>query len=229
MATKSKLDTLITEAVGVTRDLENLDSDRVLTYEAYMHEALHIADCDEKRIAVVKKIVFEKHGTEHIQSYLRRYAKTLTGRHYPYPAEDPSRTLRIYGSEELLGQMGQHQILAGELQALAIRVCQERYGEAAFGNVTDRAKHHKQTTEARSRLKDIHEEMREVVSGADLLYSDSYPAVLPSQKEAGLCRVSFKRAPDLSPSMGDWPTQIISAASFKSPKCERAKLREKAA
>ena len=228
MATKSKLDTLITEAVGLTRELETLNADSHLTYKAFFAEALQIADCDEKRIAAIKKVVYEKHGTEHIQAYLRRYSKTLIGRHYPYPALDPSRTLRIYGSEELLGQMGQHQILAGELQALAIRVCHERYGDTAFGGVENRADHKKKTEDARTRLAAIYAEMRNVVCGTDLIYDDTYPAVLPSQREAGLCKVSFKRAPGISPSFGDWPTQIIAdamAPPFKKPKQERAKLR----
>ncbi len=94
MTTKSKLDTLIAEAVDLVRDLETLDADCHLTYKAYFDEALQIAECDEKRIAAIKKLVYEKHGTEHIQAYLRRYSKTLT------ELRDEMRVLR-YDQQDL--------------------------------------------------------------------------------------------------------------------------------
>lgn len=233
MAPQSKLDTLITEAVDLTRVLETLNAHRKLRYSAFFAEALEIAECDSARIADVKKTIYEKPGTEAIQIFLRRYSKALSEPNYPGPAKDANRVLRIYGSQELLPESTQFGIWAGELQALSVRMCHERFGDTAFGTVENRADHDKKTLAARTRLEAIHEEMRTVVTGADLDYDDTMPAVLPSQRAAGLCKVSFRRAPDLSPSMGDWPTQIIADAGtipFKKPKRERAKLRaEKAA
>ena len=217
----TKLDTLIAEAVGLTRELENLNADSKLSFKAFFAEALHIADCDEKRLAVVEGLIKKNRGTESIQIFLRRYAKVLSESSYPRPSDDANRVLRIYGSEELLPEATQYGIKAGELQALAVCVCFDRYGDQAFGKVVDRANHEKKTSTARTRLESIHEEMRRACTNNDLIFDDTYPAVLPSQKEAGLCKVSFKRAPDISPSMGDWPRELVAASA---PKPTRARL-----
>ena len=52
-----------------------------------------------------------------------------------------------------------------------------------------------------------------------------YPADLPSQKEAGLCKVSFKRAPDISPSMGDWPQVLTLHVANRPTKHTRKRVR----
>ena len=216
----SKLDALIAEAVGLTRELENLNADRKLSFKAFFAEALHIADCDEKRLAEVKKIVYERHGTEHLQAFVRRYSKALSEPNFPRPLEDPSRATRIYGSDELLPQAAQHQILAGELQALAVKVCQDRF-PASFGPVVDRAEHEKKTTGSRQRLGILYNEMQEAYSGVDLITSQQ--GLFQEEIARGLCRVTFKQAPAIGPHHGDWPRELVAAAATpaKSPKRER--------
>lgn len=223
----TKLDELIEQAADLVGELAALDADRKLTFKAFFAEALAVADVDEKRIAEVKKIIDERPGTEAIRIFLRRYSKALSEPTHPRPSADANRVLRIYGSEVLLGEATAFGIRAGELQALSVRVCFERYGEAAFGPVENRADHEKKTTTARSRLEAIHEEMRAACANVDLEYDDSYPAVLPSERARGLSKISFRRAKGISPSMGDWPQQIIAdavAAASRKSKRPREKL-----
>lgn len=227
MAKKStKLDTLINEAVGILPELEKLDANRKLSFPAFMAEGLQLAGVTEKRIDVVEKIIAEKHGTEHIQAFLRRYSKALSEpNNYPQPVPDPSRPLRIYGSEDLMGQMGQFQILAGELQCLAIKVAFERFGPECFGQVENRAEHEKRTSDLRAKLNAIYEEMLTAYSGADIVIDSSPSAVNQEERRRGLCRISFKRAEGLSPQMDNWPEQLIADAVANTPKPKRERMK----
>lgn len=144
------LDELVEKGTKLVLELEQIDGDRKLSYGAFLAESLKVGECDQKRIAVVKKIIFEKQGTEAIQIYLRKLSKVLAEPHYVQPFPDPSRPVRIFGNEELPAQMAQFQILAGELQALGVMITQERFGDGAFGRVEDLAKH--QLTAARIRM-----------------------------------------------------------------------------
>lgn len=231
----TELDTLITEGADLNRVMDDLNANRKLTFRAFLKEALEIAKCTEKRLDEIERLISD--ATPHIRAFLRRYSKALSDlRHYPSPPENVLRVVRVHGEEETLPEATSEGIRAGELAALAVRICHNRFGDTAFGIVTDRHANAKKYDQTLERLEAIYAEMQEVVCGADLIYDESYPAVLPSQREAGLCKVSFRRASGISPSFGDWPQQLIQDAianpfdSFKSPKKERAKLRaEKAA
>ena len=224
MADKAtRLDSLIAEAVALILELQQLEGSRKLSFKSFFAEALKIAECDAKRITEVKTIVYERHGTEHIQAFVRRYSKMISESAYPQPVLDPSRPCRIYGSDELLGQMGQFTILAGELQALAVKIAHERFGDSVFGTVENRAEHEKQTTSLRGRLNTIYGQMRSDVSGADL--ETSQQDLLPDEIARGLCRTSFKRAPSVGPHQGDWPRELVLAvAANKQTKPTRERL-----
>ena len=223
----TNLDSLIAEAVDLVVELERLNGNRKLSFAAFLAEALKTAGCDEERIEAVELTVNEKHGTDHIKAYLRRYAKALSSPNYPSPLNDPSRPCRIFGSDELSGEMGQHQILAGELQALAVKIAHARFGDSVFGTVENRAEHAKQTTELRGRLNTIYGQMRSDVSGTDL--ETSQEGLMPDEIARGLCRTSFKRAPSIGPHQGDWPRELVLAVANKQTKPTRERLADKKA
>ena len=218
----TKLDALVDEAADLVRQLEQLDGSRKLSYKAFLKESLRIGDCTEKRIAVVKKVVYERYGTEHIQAFLRRFSKAISEPNYPRPFPDPSRPTRIFGSEDLMGQMGQFTILAGELQALAVLIAFERFGDQAFGKVEDWEPHQQQTNESRAKLEAIYEQMKAGFTGADLLIDTE--TLLPDERTRGLCLVSFIRCPSVGPSTPEWPQKLTLDALATTPK-KRARER----
>ena len=217
----SRLDSLIDEAVLVHNLLETLNADRKLTYDSFLAEALDIADIQWERLDEVERIVAEKDGTEEIQRFVRSYAMKLREPNFPSPPRDPSRPMRIFGSEELPAQAAQHGLRSGELQCLAIKVTADRFGPETFGPVVDRRDHEKKTAELRERLASLYEEMRAVMCGADLdLTTDG---LFAEEVKRGLCKASFKRSPGIGPHMGDWPRELVTALALPAPKRERIK------
>lgn len=211
------LDKLIDEGVGVLRQLRKADTDRKLNYRAFFTSSVKIASSSEKRIAEVEKIIAERHGVEEIVAFVRRYAKALAEPNYTRPFPDPSKAVRIFGSDGLNGQMGQHGIQAGELQALAVKTARERFGDDVFGTVKDFDQHERRTKKLRERLQLIHERMREVFSGADMEIDTSRETLMPSEIARGLARVTFKRSPDISPADGEWSSRLVEAAERELP------------
>ena len=224
MAAKTKLDELVEQGVELTRELELLDADRKLSYVAFLKEALAIAGITEKRIGEVQKILAVKPGTDSIRRFVRRLAMEFRETRFPRPFDDPSKAARIYGSPELGDEMAQQSIKVGEIQCVAVLACKERFGKEVFGGVTDWRGHQKKTLEARQRLDLIYEQMPNAQTGEDVTYTDAYPAVLPSEKKGGLCKVTFNKWPSLSPSMGDWRRLMILEATANPPKSKRQRL-----
>ena len=128
--------------------------------------------------------------------------------------------MRTFGSEELAAQAAQHGLKSGELQALAVKATADRFGPLTFGPVVDRREHEKKTEESQKRLDAIYAQMREVVCGADLTWSQE--GLFQEEIRRGLSRASFKRLPDLGPNHGEWPKELVVAlATAPKPKRER--------
>lgn len=225
MAGKTKLDELVERAADLLVELSELDSDRKLSYQGFLKMALTIAECDEKRIAVVKKLVYEKPGTEAIQVFVRRVSKLFSQAVYTQPFLDPGRPARIYGSEELAGQLGQHQITVGEVQALCVMVAFQRFGEMAFGPVENQEHHERRSAMIRETLHGLYEKMKDAVSGLDL--DTTTGGLFQDEIARGLSRTTFKRLPSLSPNHGDWPRELVAAVANapRKQKRERERLR----
>ena len=132
--------------------------------------------------------------------------------------------MRHYGSEELLPQAAQFQILAGELQALAVVVAHERFGPECFGQVSNLEEHQRTTAKLRETLHGLYEQMRGAFCGSDLTIDMSEDRLLPDERKRGLAHVSFRKAPDVILADPDWPTQLVQdamAAPSHKPKRER--------
>jgi len=205
----SRLDTLVDEAVTLHRQLEKLEDNPKLSYKAFLAESLQIAHCDVKRIDEVEQILADRPGADSIRRFVRKLAYEFREPRYVRPFPDVSKAGRIYGSEELAGEMAQHGIKVGELQCVAIRSTKARFGDEVFGPVESLHEHSKKTTESRIRRAAIFEQMREVVCGADLTWSQE--GLFSEEVARGLCKVCFKRFPDIGPHMGDWPTALVQA------------------
>ncbi|MCH7935942.1 MAG: hypothetical protein IH994_02480 [Proteobacteria bacterium] len=203
----SKLDVLLNEGAEVLRELKRFEDSRKLTFDAFYALALRIADCDKKRIAQVEKIIETKHGVEHIAAIVRRLSKEFSEARYVKPFPDPSKAVRIFGSTDLESQAAQHRILAGEVQALAVKACHERFGEEVFGVVENFDKHEAETKKLRTRLESIYSKMEGVASGADFVIDNS--TLLPDERKRGLCRANFRRAPSISYGVPGWPKLLV--------------------
>ena len=214
----TKLDTLIDEAVVIVQKLEGLDHDRKLTYPAFLKEAIAVAETTIEKVNKLNNELEQRPGTLHAQQFVSKLVKVFREPNYPRCPSNPGRVLNAYGSNEAFQELTGIGATVAQAMAVAIIRVHERFGDEAFGIIKNWNAYDKEYTTHRDRLSTLHEEMRSACTNADLAFDDTHPAVLPSERARGLCRVSFKRAAGISPSMGDWPQQIIADAVANVPK-----------
>ena len=81
----------------------------------------------------------------------------------------------------------------------------------AFREVEDLAAYDKENENHEAGLSACYDEMKRIVSGSDIVISDS--ELTPEQRESGLVRGRFRRFPEIIMVAGrDWPKQLVRAA-----------------
>ncbi len=217
----TQLDNLINKGADALRKLHRLESGpgaRKLTADSFEAEALKIANVTPERIDEIEKLLETAHGADSIRAFIRRLGKELSTQNYVRPFPDPSKACRIFGHSNLDGQAGQHGIKAGELQVLAVRACRTRFGDDVFGEVKDLTKHERKVEALREKLDGIYAEMRSAFSGDDVVIDASAESLLPNERARGLARVTFRRAPGLTPAHSDWPQKLIADCEAPVPR-----------
>lgn len=215
---KTKLDAVLNEATEALRRLNRLEKNRKLTFDGFMKAALEIADCEESRIDGIEHILDTRHGVDLVLAFARRLAREFSAPQYVRPFSDPSKAVRIYGDENLEGQLGQHGLRAGEIQALAVRVCKRLFGEEAFGVVKNFARHEAEVTKLRARLDVLYGRVKDAVGADDLENSDD--DLTPAERGRGLTRFVFRRAPGVIFGIAGWPRLLVQDCEAAVPKAE---------
>ena len=214
----TKLDGLLEQAVRAQRDLSKLEGTHKLSFAGFQREASVIAGCDVGRIEQLERDLNERPGVDAAQAFVRRLSREFAEPRFPRPHPNAGKLSRIFGSEQADSQLAQLRATVAEAQVVAIRMTHKKHGDAVFGTVEDWRKHEEQTARLRETLQTLYAEMRTAYTGADVVIDVSYPAVTPSERGRGLCRLSFRQAEGISPATPDWPQQIIADAVANAPK-----------
>ena len=228
----TKLDGLLEQAVRAQRDLSKLEGTHKLSFAGFQREASVIAGCDVGRIEQLERDLNERPGVDAAQAFVRRLSREFAEPRFPRPHPDAGKLSRIFGSEQADSQLAQLRATVAEAQVVAIRMTHKKHGDAVFGTVEDWRKHEEQTAKLRETLQTLYAEMRTAYTGADVVIDVSYPAVTPSERGRGLCRLSFRQAEGISPAMPAWPQKLtLDAVANPSRKRARERLagRQKAA
>ena len=102
--------------------------------------------------------------------------------------------------------------------ALAVRGVVRQKPEI-FGDVHDLADYDGLVEEHKSRLAELFEMMEQSFTGEDLIFGRT--SLTSAQRDAGLIKVSFKRAPDVVLTPG-WPERLLREVMDKSNKKAKA-------
>lgn len=195
----SELDLLIDKAAKKLRQLTKLQTTKKMSYPAFFREALKIAGCDEKRIDEIEEQVKGLHFDDGLSVFLRRLIAQFRQPEWSRPHPDVEKLFRLYGSG---GVVGSNPSIA-EVQALAVKMTNARYGDAVFGDIDDLDKHHETITDLREEIDGFYSDMRQVVSGADLEFDTT--TLLPDERKRGLVFARFKRSPQVVFGDEEWP------------------------
>ena len=146
-----------------------------------------------------------------VAKFVDRMARELRERNWPraVPREKFLKCVGAYGQPELEAQLALIGYNVGEAIALATKRAAKRWPEN-FGPVTDWDPHRERTDALRGTLEGLYAEMRRAYSAADLVHDTE--SVTPSDRDKGLVRVVFRRAPNLHLGMVDWPQQVVERA-----------------
>jgi len=215
MTGKTKLDLLVDRAIEVRRKLRRLEEGRKLTYESFLKEALAVAGCTKKEVQQLGEDLKTRPGTRHATALVRKLVKVLREPNYPRCPTDAAKVNRCYGSQEAVIELNNLGATLAMVLPFAVMEIKKRFGEDAFGEITDWSTHEKEATTLRGRLAKIAEEMKPVVCGLDLDFSTE--TLLPDERKRGLCRVSFRRSPSTVLSDEGWPERLIADAEAAVP------------
>ena len=123
-----------------------------------------------------------------------------------------------YGTEGLEGQVSLVGATIPIVYALAVRgVCRQK--PEIFGDVHDLADYDGLVEEHQSQLTELFEQMTTWFCGEDLHIDRT--SLTQEQRNAGLARITFRRAPDV-PLVDGWPERLLQAVMDKSNKKAKA-------
>ena len=221
---RTVLDKLIDRAVITRRKLRKLEEGRKLTFEAFLEEALEIADCDEATIKKLGSDLDSRTGTQRANAFVRKMVAVLREPRYPRCPRDPARCLKIYGEDGAFIELQGLNATVAQAVALAVMLVKERFGDDAFGVIESWPQYEQETSRLRDQTADLAGKMKNAVSGQDLEFSTD--DLNSEERKKGLVRCTFRRAPGLVLSDQGWPDRLISdcEAPVPVPKKKRERL-----
>lgn len=214
---KTPLDQLIDRAVDCRRKLRHLEAGKKLTFKAFYAEALELAGCDAARIKKLAEDIQNKPGTRHLQMFISKLVRVLREPNFPRCPRDPTKVINVYGSNEAFQELVALNATVAEAIALAVFQVHARFGNDAFGVIQDWPKYDVETARLRERIGTFADEMKIVVSGADMLIETDRSVLLPEERKRGLARVSFRRGTGICLSDDGWPLRLIEDAESAIP------------
>ena len=222
MANKpTPLDALIGKAVGIVQQLERMDQKKKLTFGAFLDDAISLAGTTREKVEKLGVDLDTKPGMDPARAFVSKLVRVFREPNYPRCPRDSGKVLNCYGSSEAFQALTSLGATVGEAMAVAVLRVHKKFGDDAFGAIKNLNKYVKEYTTHRERIAAIYGEMKDVVSGADLAWSQE--GLFQDEIARGLGRTTFKRAPAIGPHHGDWPRELV-AACAKAPKTKRETL-----
>ena len=226
MAKFSALGELVDEAATVVQKLQKLDQNRKLTYAAFLAEAINLADTTREGVDKLDADLDSKFGMDSARSFVAKLVRVFREPLYPRCPTNTGKVLNAYGSSEAFPELTGIGATVAMAMAVAVLRVHRKYGDEAFGVIENWDTYEKESTDLRDRIATIYEQMREVVSGKDLIIDVSEDRLFPDERKRGLAHVSFNLARDINLSENEWPQQLVAdaVANAPAPKVKREKL-----
>ncbi len=216
---RSALDSLTVEALDIRERIgEHATLGTKLSAGAFLETAMRYAACDHDRLGEVEKKV-EKRGGDAVRAFVRRLANEFLEARFPQPPGDALKFVRVYGREDLPGELAEIGVSGAEAIAVAAKHAITQ-APNSFGQVENLAEHEQRRVGLQKALDAIYRRMRRAVSFADLV---EQPLAV-ELRDKGYLLLRFKRAAGLAPVGPDWPSRYVDAISRK-----RVEVKKKAA
>ena len=149
----------------------------------------------------------ERRPMPEAQAFIRQLMTVIRGPHFPRPHSDVAKLVNVYGGTSSAQQLLSAGGTPAQAQALAVKQAYARFGKEAFGRVDDFDTHQAEIARMRNEVEGIYEQMRTAMAGTDLNIDTS--KLTATERASGLARVTFRRAPAVSPAQPDWPRLLI--------------------
>lgn len=201
-------DHAVAKATEIAHELRRVESNTKLAAAPFMLEAMRMYNCTAERLALVEQLLDTRPNLEATHVFCRRMTAFVRSANCPSPPRDPIKMQRIYGRDDLAGELAQTGITAAELIALATRRCIDAHPDA-FGVAESSAGYQEQLAILRERLATAHEAMRSTWAMADVVVDGT---TSPADRDRGLVRLTFREHPTIAllPET-DWPRLITDA------------------
>ena len=212
----TKLDRLLFTAAEHQQALDSMPA-RKLSATAFLRQALLHAGCEETDLDRLAALI-EKTDVPEIFRFLRRVGKVIADGQNHQPDAKWSRLVGAFGTEGLEGQTSLLGASIPEIYALACRaVCRKK--PEIFGQLDNLEDYDALIEEHKEQLAEIFAEMELWFTGQDLHIDRT--SLTQSQRDAGLAKLTFRRAPDV-PLVDGWPQVLLRAVMDKSNKKAKA-------
>ena len=208
IVTRTKFDKALDKALEIRRALDAAEASTKLSGPAFIRDACKLANCTEQRLIEIEdQLAKAVSNTGSAESFVRRMVAFFREPNAPNVPTDCGKFMRAYGSAEAAAQIAEMKATVGEFLALGVRQCTQRFPEA-FGEVEDFEQHQARIADLRHRLVESYVCLEELVSGED--FEMDWASVTANERQAGLCRIRFRRHPDTVFREG-WPVDLVSA------------------
>ena len=177
----------VKQAVDLARDIAAMETDAKLSADAFQREALEAANTTDERLDLIESEL-EHPDYAAAQQLIRKLVEMIGSanvRNVP-DADRMAMIIRVNGGDAAEAQFASLGSKASDAFALAARHAAKRYADR-FGVIEDW-----QTYQAT--LADMRDKYGRALAAINFDYSDlmiDHDAVTPSQRDSGLCRVSF--------------------------------------
>jgi len=220
----TRLDALIDEAVLALQHLYDLEAKGRLSASAFAEMARVNAGISASTLAKLAARIEGRAELGVVQSFIKRLVREFSqaGWTSPPPPAKYGRCVRAYGHETVPGVLAEHDLKIGHCVAYAAKLAAERNPEA-FGRVEDMAAHLDQQAKLRDELEDLYGRMRKSWGGQDIEVAPQ----TATDRENNTLHVSFRRSPDVNPSMSDWPAALTRRCLERKRAAAELRAREK--
>ena len=171
----TRMENVLKQTVLVANDLYAAETNNKLSGEAYLEQAMKNANTDQKQLDALEAALAKPENiTQEIERFIREarlnFIEMKSTPHPPEP-EQFGKIARVYGSQELSGEIALLRFGIGTVFALAVRRSVKQRPEH-FGNVQSWPEHLQHVERLKVRKASLLKDMEASLSAADIVCDD---------------------------------------------------------
>lgn len=202
----SKLDGLVDEAQALSAKLAEMTPFKG-SIKSWLKEACAMVGCNQASLVILRNRVMKDESHFFARQFLRRVEKDMVASdNYCCLGSNATRIAAHFGSDPLAVELADMKVTTSEAVAVAV-VSATINHPSAFGVVDDVPQHVKAIAEMEKALDGLLAEMKEAWSWDDLTVDNE--GLTNDERDRGLVRAVFKRAPSISINAHDWPKRLL--------------------